>query len=123
MNSKQKGNRGENEIVQFLRQYGVDGVRSDQRYVGGVGRPDVFAWIAGKGYHIEVKRTETIRMNDWLAQVIYDSAPTPERTPAIVFRKNRGKWWIVQPLESFLQGMGLKDSSSDDSGNGSERGF
>ena len=120
MNSKRKGSQGEREIVQILRDHGLAAYRGDQRYVGGYGNPDVLTDIAGKPFHLEVKRAENLRVSDWLAQVIYDIQPTPERVPAVVFRRNRDRWWIIQPLESFLQATGAEDCSASTSETPSE---
>jgi Holliday junction resolvase len=69
LNSKGKGGRGERELVGILRHHGYDSKRNDQRYIGGLENPDVSL----PGCHIEVKRTEKLRLYDAMDQAVRDA--------------------------------------------------
>lgn len=81
MNSKAKGGRGEKELAGILRSHGYDSRRNDQRYIGGVDNPDVTL----EGCHIEVKRTEKLRLYDAIAQAIHDC--NGKTLPVVMTRK------------------------------------
>ena len=97
MNSKEKGKRGELEIVHILKKYGYDARRSVQ-YCGTAGDADV---VGLPGVHIEVKRTEKLSLYDALAQSIADARPG--EMPIVVHRRNDCQWVVIQPLEDWMK--------------------
>lgn len=72
MNSKAKGSAGERELAAILTAKGFPARRNDQRYLGGVGRPDVTA-DGLEDYHIEVKRVERLNVGEAMQQAIHDA--------------------------------------------------
>ena len=94
--SREKGKRGEREFALYLRGHGYDARRGVQ-YQGGQESPDV---IGLPGVHIEVKRTEQLRLYDWLEQVRNDSGP---RLPLIAHRKNNHDWVAIMPMDDFMR--------------------
>ena len=100
MNSKQKGKRGELEAAKVLREYGFE-ARRGQQYKGGADSPDV---VGMDGIHIEVKRTEALRLYDALAQSKRDSAEN--ETPIVLHRKNGERWVVIMELDAFIKMYG-----------------
>ena len=100
MNSKRKGNQGELELLGIFKQHGYLAKRNDQRFVGGVDRPDISLQMNGTRYHVEVKRTERLRLHEAMEQAIHDS--NGHAVPVVVHRRNRDAWLITMRLEDFL---------------------
>lgn len=94
--SREKGKRGEREVAEILRSHGFPGRRTAQ-YCGNTG--DASDVVGLDGYHIEVKRCETIRIMDWMEQAEREANGD---VPLVVFRKSRGKWYAVLAFEAFL---------------------
>lgn len=88
-NSRQKGARGERELAEFIRGYGFP-ARRGQQYSGANGDADV---VGVPGFHIECKRTNTIRLRDWLSQARRDAKPG--EIPIIFWREDGGKWIAI----------------------------
>lgn len=95
--SKEKGKRGERELAAVLREHGYS-ARRGQQFCGASGDADV---IGLEGIHIEVKRTETLRLYDALAQAKADARPGEK--PAVFHRKNNHKWVVVQELDDWME--------------------
>lgn len=102
MNSKQKGNRGELELLHLLEGRGLCADRNDQRYVGGKDNPDIALMIGGKKYHVEVKRTEKFALYPAMEQAQADA--NGHAVPVVIHRRNRKPWVVVMTLEDFLRG-------------------
>lgn len=100
MNSKQKGTRGENELVNLLHGYGIRAHRNDQIFKGGRNNPDVEAEVAGVPVHLEVKRVEKLNISAAVAQAERDAAA--DHLPAVAHRRNREHWLLTVPLVPFL---------------------
>lgn len=98
MNSKQKGKRGELEIARILRDNGFEDARRTAQYCGNTGEA---ADVVGlDGFHLEVKRCETIKIMDWLHQAENDCKGSD--TPLVVFRKNGEDWYVCLRFQAFL---------------------
>jgi hypothetical protein len=97
INGKQKGKRGELELVKKLKQYGYDCKRSVQ-YCGTNGDADV---IGLPGIHIECKRVERLNIDDAMLQAIRDRRP--DEYPAVFHRKNNGKWMVTMLLDDWQE--------------------
>ena len=95
--SRDKGKRGERELAGILRDYGFDARRGVQ-YCGGADSPDVMGL---PGVHIEVKRTESLRLYDALAQSKADAAE--EEMPVVIHRRNDCEWVVIQPLADWIK--------------------
>lgn len=96
-NSRRKGKDGELEVARILRDHGYDSRRGVQ-YSGSPDSPDVTGL---PGYHIEVKRTNTFRMYDALAQSERDAGE--DEVPIVIHRPDRKDWVVVMRLEDFLE--------------------
>ena len=108
INGKQKGKRGELELVRKLKEYGYGCKRSVQ-YCGANGDADVVGlpWI-----HIECKRVERLNIEDAMAQALKDSKL--DEYPAVFHRKNNCKWLVTMRLDDWIElyrewEAGLKD--------------
>ena len=53
------------------------------------------------GVHIECKRTEKMRLNEWLDQAQKDAARFGGR-PAVFHRSNRNPWTVTMLLTDWL---------------------
>ena len=94
--SREKGKRGEREFAIYLRSHGYDAHRGVQ-YQGSPESPDV---VGLPGVHIEVKRTEQLRLYDWLEQASNDAGP---KIPLIAHRKNNQDWVAILPMDDFMR--------------------
>lgn len=97
VNSRAKGKAGELELARLLRAEGFDARRGVQ-YNGADGSADV---IGLPGVHLEVKRTEALRLWDALSQAKADARPG--ELPVVVHRKSRCEWVVIQPLTDWLK--------------------
>jgi len=97
MNSRQKGKRGELELANHLKAKGYDARRGVQ-YKGGPESPDVTGL---PGVHIEVKRTEALRLYEALDQSTRDRGQG--EIPVVVHRKSRMPWVVILTLDDFLK--------------------
>ena len=95
--SRNKGKSGEREFVKLLKQYGFDAQRGVQ-YKGTPDSPDI---IGIPGFHIEVKRTERLRLYDALKQSILES--NNNEIPIVAHRKNREEWVVILRATDFLE--------------------
>lgn len=96
MNSRDKGARGEREIVDAYRSAGYPAVRTPLS--GGMQWKGDLIGVPGLG--IEVKRNE--RLNIWAA-LDQCTVDTPlDHVPALHFRRSRSPWWVAIPLPEFI---------------------
>lgn len=102
-NGKRKGDAGERELLKVLTSSGIPAERHQQGlladFKGGHGNPDISATIAGHPLHIEVKRTERLRLSEAMRQAKHDAV---NAIPAVVHRANRQPWVISLELSEFL---------------------
>lgn len=89
--SRQKGARGEREVRDVFRSFGLDARRD--------GRLDDDLVHGIDGFHFEVKRREAYALGEWLRQAEEDAK---DREPVVVFRKNGQPWRAVISLEALL---------------------
>ena len=99
MNSKQKGKRGELELVRKLKEYGFDTRRSVQ-YNGKAedGQADL---VGLPNIHIESKRVERLNLYDAMAQAIHDAKDG--ELPSVFHRKNHSEWLVTMRLQDWMQ--------------------
>lgn len=93
--SRAKGATGERELVQEFIRRGILCRRTAQ-HCGMLGMPDV--QCDGLGLHVEVKRTEKLRIADAVAQCNRDARGKPW---IIAYRSSRMPWLIIQTLDQF----------------------
>ena len=101
MNAKKKGNSGEVELLHLLEAHGIPAHRNDQRFIGGVDRPDVYAEVCGIPLHVECNRQERLRLSEAVAQAVRDA--NGHALPVVAHRSNRQPWLVTARLEDVLQ--------------------
>ena len=94
--SRDKGKRGEREVAELLRDHGIPARRGVQ-YAGGADSPDV---IGLEGVHIEVKRTETLRLYPALEQALAERKPGDIAT--VWHRPNSRPWAVIMFAADFI---------------------
>lgn len=93
--SRDKGKIGEREVARILRDAGFD-ARRGQQYRGGAGSPDV---VGVPGFHVEVKRTEQLRLYDAMQQARDESGEG--EVPVVIHRRNRHGWVAIMDLSDW----------------------
>ena len=94
--SQKKGRGGELEICRILQAHGIDAKPGQAVSYGST--PDI---MGIPNVHAEVKRTEKMRLNEWLDQATRD-ARRFGGYPAIFHRSNRRPWTVTMLLEDWL---------------------
>ena len=93
---RRKGAAGEREVASLLREFGLEADRTVHNS-GMFLRGDV---TGVRGYHVEVKRQEVLRVPTWLRQA---EAECGDAVPLVAFRQNRGDWYAVLPLRQLAR--------------------
>ena len=94
---RNKGKVGEREVANILKEHGYE-ARRGQQFSGKNGDADV---VGLDGFHIEVKRQEAYKIDDWYEQSCSDARSG--EIPIVVFRKSRSKWKVIIAFEEFLE--------------------
>lgn len=95
--SREKGKRGEREVVALAREHDLEADRTAALQAGGVpGAADV-RLRAFPGLHVEVKRDERLSVDRMVRQAEED-APAAA-VPVVAYRRNGEPWRAVVPLE------------------------
>lgn len=104
--SRDKGKRGEREVVALLISHGFE-ARRGQQFRGGSDSPDIIHNIPN--LHIEVKYREVASLRSALEQASEDLVSNdfyPATNVPVVFHRQRRKPWIVvMDAHDFLQIM------------------
>lgn len=99
MSSRDKGKRGEREIVAFYKERGFDARRTAPLQAAGLCDAADVSGVAG--FHIEVKRQEALNIWKSLEQAERDA---PDGViPTVHFRRNRSEWYVALPLKDFAR--------------------
>ena len=99
--SREKGKRGERELASLCRQHGYEVNRTAQ-FRGNTGAAGDCEGLPG--IHIEVKRTEHLRLYDALAQARHDAeAEGTGKLPAVFHRKNDSPWVVIMSAEDWFR--------------------
>lgn len=94
--SRQKGARGELEVVKKLAEYGIETYRTPNS--GGLAiKSDITGW---GDFAPEVKRQETVAIWKWWQQAT--EAASEHQTPLVIFRRNQSEWLVTLSLDDFL---------------------
>lgn len=101
---REKGRRGELEVRDIFRAAGFECDRTPNS--GGLHIPaDLDVRLNGEscGLHVESKRHERVRLEDWIAQA--ESDAPDDCVPIVAWRRNRMSWradvdleWLVAAL-------------------------
>jgi len=94
--SRRKGQRGELEAAAQIRRLFRTEARRGRQFQGSDESPDVQADI--EGVHIEVKRTEAIRLYQALDQAIEDAGA---KVPVVLHRANGRPWVAIVRLDDL----------------------
>lgn len=97
--SRDKGKRGELELVHKLRELGFPGVHRAQQYCGSASSADV---LGLPGIHPECKRTEALRLYESMTQAVRDSEGTTD-LPAVFHRRSKMPWLVVMRIEDWVE--------------------
>ena len=100
---QRKGRGGELELCKIFQAHGINAQPGQAVSYGAT--PDI---MGVAGIHCEVKRTEKMRLNEWLDQATRD-ARRFGGYPAIFHRSNRRPWTVTMLLEDWLTIMGFSD--------------
>ncbi len=93
--SKEKGIRGEREFAKLCREHGYE-ARRGQQY-NGIDGEDV---VGLPGIHVEVKRTEALRIYDAMEQAKQDANG---KMAIVAHRKNGKEWLIVMCADDWFE--------------------
>ncbi len=98
--SRDKGKRGEREVVKLLESHGFE-ARRGQQHRGGSDSPDVIHNIAN--VHIEVKFVEALRLYKALEK---EKTEAEAGKVPVVFHRRKGKPWVaILDADDFLNIM------------------
>lgn len=95
--SARKGANGEREVMAILRGRGHAVERGGTQSFGQ--RPDLYGL---DGVHLEVKRSECVRIWEWMQQSQEDAARFGDGCPTVIFRRSRSDWLICMQLSDWL---------------------
>lgn len=96
-NSRQKGKRGELEVVHLLREQGFE-ARRGQQFKGTEDSPDVIHNM--EGFFIEVKLRQAFNLHDTIDKAQEEAAG---ETPIVFHRKNGKPWLVTMTAEDFFE--------------------
>ena len=97
-NSRQKGKRGELEVVHLLKSYGFE-ARRGQQFKGTEDSPDVIHNM--EGFFIEVKLRQAFNLHATMEQASDEAASS--EAPVVFHRKNGKPWLVTLDAEDFLE--------------------
>lgn len=98
--SRNKGKLGEREFAQLCQAHGFD-VRRTAQCRGNTGKAGDVEGLPG--VHVEVKRTEKLRLNDAYQQSVSDAkAGGNGDVPIVAHRSNRQPWLVTMSAEDWL---------------------
>lgn len=96
--SRDKGKRGELELVHVLRDYGFAECRRAQQYCGTADSADI---VGLQGIHIECKRSERLSIYQALAQSRFDCLGDSD-IPVVMHRRNGHPWVVISLLDDWM---------------------
>lgn len=97
--SRAKGRRGERELRDLLRSKGFDSVKCGSSLAFG-SEPDLMGL---PHIHIECKRSEQLRLAEWMAQATADSEKFGDGVPTVFHRRNRAEWMVTMKLGDWVE--------------------
>jgi len=94
--SLNKGKRGEREAAAEVRRLFRTEARRGRQFAGSDDSPDIRTAI--EQVHFEVKRVESLRLYDALAQAMGDAG---DNIPVVLHRQNRKPWVAIVRLDDL----------------------
>ena len=107
MTSKRKGASGEREAAAILNEVLGTQFRRGCQYRGGPDSPDLADDIPG--LHLEVKRTERLRLWEALRQAREDAGV--DQVPVVIHRANRRPWVLIVEADQLIRLLDAVDSA------------
>jgi hypothetical protein len=98
LRSRNKGKRGEREAAAEIRRIFRTEASRGRQFAGTDDSPDIRTAIPK--VHFEVKRAESLRLYDALAQAVVDAG---ENIPVVLHKQNRQPWVAVVRLDDLPQ--------------------
>lgn len=98
VNSRDKGKRGELEVVKLIKRHGFEARRS-QQFKGTKDSADILA--PEVPFHIEVKWRQQLNV-DAVLQQAHDEAP-PGVPGCVFFRRNGERWKVAIDADDFMR--------------------
>ena len=98
--SRDKGNRGEGELVAILKAHGYHAERRGVGYDGDDLR--VREWPT---WYIESRRRETLCIPAWMREIQEKAKARDCDTAVLFFRRSREEWNVCLSLQHFLKLM------------------
>lgn len=100
--SRDKGKRGEREVVALLRENGFE-ARRGQQFRGGSDSPDIVHDMTG--FYIEVKLRQQLNLYDTMD--VANNEKGEDEKALIFHRKDSKRWLVTIDAEDFLRIMEL----------------
>ena len=97
--SREKGKRGELELVHELQRLGFPDAHRSQQYCGSASSADV---LGVPGIHIECKRIEKLSLYNAYGQAVRDSAGSTD-IPVVMHRQNNRPWLVIMGLDDWAK--------------------
>ena len=103
--SKRKGSDGEREAAAKLNELLGTRFHRGRQYHGGPDSPDLAGDIPG--LHVEVKRTEKLRLWESVRQARADASV--DQVPIVMHRANRKPWVVIVEAELLIRLLDVVD--------------
>lgn len=99
---RRKGVTGELEFTHLCHEHGYTNVHRTAQYCGKTGQAGDVEGLPH--IHVEVKRTESLRLYDALNQSKRDSlAAGKGEIPIVAHRKNKSEWVVIMTANDFFK--------------------
>lgn len=110
---RNKGRKGEIEFAHLCQDLGYKEAYRTAQHCGKAGHAGDVEGLAG--IHVEVKRTESLRLYDALNQSKRDCAAAGKNEiPIIAHRKNKSEWVVIMTAADFFKMYKKYMESSED---------
>ena len=97
--SRDKGKRGELEVVALMKEHGFE-ARRGQQHRGGSDSPDIIHNVPN--VHAEVKLRQALSLYPALEKA---KAESPDKVPVVFHRRNGKPWVVIMYADDFLHSM------------------
>ena len=97
--SRDKGKRGELELVAELRRLAFGSARRAHQYCGTESSADI---LGLEKIHIECKRCESLSIYKAMQQATRDAGETQD-IPVVMHRRSRQPWLVIMNLENWAK--------------------